>query len=97
MSPILYDRLVRAADVRDPLWHEKVGARAAKDGTLPYFRYVVSEKGKIELGTISCAMCHTRVMPDGTVVKGAQGNFPFERAGVALAERNLHARSTASF
>jgi len=25
-------------------------------------------------------MCHTRVMPDGTVIKGAQGNFPFDRA-----------------
>jgi hypothetical protein len=32
------------------------------------------------MGTISCAMCHTRVMPDGTVIKGAQGNFPFEQA-----------------
>src|SRR4030095_2041348 len=36
--------------------------------------------GKVEMGTISCAMCHTRVMPDGTVIKGAQGNFPFEQA-----------------
>jgi hypothetical protein len=80
-APIFYDVLVRAADVKDPLWHEKTGALAAKDGTLPYFRYVVREKGKIELGTISCAMCHTRVMPDGTVIKGAQGNFPFELAG----------------
>ena len=25
-------------------------------------------------------MCHTRVMPDGSVVKGAQGNFPFDKA-----------------
>jgi hypothetical protein len=25
-------------------------------------------------------MCHTRVMPDGSIVKGAQGNFPFDRA-----------------
>ena len=25
-------------------------------------------------------MCHTRVMPDGSVVKGAQGNLPFDRA-----------------
>ncbi|HKC88459.1 MAG TPA: hypothetical protein VKG02_20905 [Blastocatellia bacterium] len=27
------------------------------------------------MGTISCAMCHTRVMPDGTVIKGAQAGF----------------------
>jgi hypothetical protein len=25
-------------------------------------------------------MCHTRVMPDGTILKGAQGNLPFDRA-----------------
>jgi mono/diheme cytochrome c family protein len=43
-------------------------------------RYVVREKGKVELGILSCAMCHTRVMPDGTVIKGAQGNFPDDRA-----------------
>ena len=86
-APLLYDRLVTAANVRDPVWHEKVGAPIAKDGTLPYFRYVVREKGKVEVGTISCGMCHTRVMPDGTVVKGAQGNFPFERAGVIAARQ----------
>jgi hypothetical protein len=47
---------------------------------LPDLRYVIREKGKIELGSISCATCHSRVLPDGSVVKGAQSNFPFERA-----------------
>ena len=61
-----------------------------RDGTLPYFRYVVREKGKVELGTISCAMCHTRVMPDGTVIKGAQGNFPFEQAAEFSVRANSH-------
>jgi hypothetical protein len=88
-APIFYDALVRAADVKDPLWHEKTGALAAKDGSLPYFRYVVREKGKVELGTISCAMCHTRVMPDRTVIKGAQGNFPLELAGVHIAKQSI--------
>src|SRR6185369_3124107 len=32
------------------------------------------------IGILSCAMCHTRVMPNGAVIKGAQGNFPFDRA-----------------
>ena len=79
-SPISYDNIAKIADVRDPKWYEKLGMPATNDGTLPWFRYVVREKGKVELGTISCATCHTRVMPDGSVVKGAQGNFPFERA-----------------
>src|SRR5262249_37991773 len=37
-------------------------------------------KGKVRVGVLSCAMCHTRVLPDKTVVKGAQGNFPFGKA-----------------
>jgi hypothetical protein len=51
-----------------------------KDGTLPFYRYVIREKGKVEIGALSCSMCHTRVMPDGSIIKGAQGNFPFDRA-----------------
>ncbi len=88
-APISYEVLVRAVDVKDPQWRREVGALAAKDGALPYFRYVVREKGKLELGAISCATCHTRVMPDGTVIKGAQGNFPLERAGVYIAHRSF--------
>jgi hypothetical protein len=81
-APIFYNAVMKAADVTDPAWYEKTGARTAKDGSLPYVRYVVREKGKVELGTISCAMCHTRILPDGTVLKGAQGDMPFERASV---------------
>lgn len=66
--------------VRDPKWLERTKAPVAADGTLPFYRYVISEKGKVEIGILSCAMCHTRVMPDGSLIKGAQGNFPFDRA-----------------
>ena len=63
--------------------------RSPRTGRLPYFQYVIREKGKVELGTVSCGMCHTRVMPDGTVIKGAQGNFPFDRAAVFNAAQSL--------
>src|SRR5262245_5969933 len=66
--------------LRDPSWYQATGAPLARDGTLPFYRYVIREKGKVEVGIFSCAMCHTRVMPDGTIVKGAQGNFPADRA-----------------
>lgn len=66
--------------LRDPKWRDATQAPVAKDGTLPFYRYVISEKGKVEIGILSCAMCHTRVMPDGSILKGAQGNFPFDRA-----------------
>jgi hypothetical protein len=80
-APVFYNALVQPSDVKDPNWYEKTRTPVAKDGTLPFFNYVIREKGKVEMGTVSCAMCHTRVLPDGTVIKGAQGNFPFERAG----------------
>jgi hypothetical protein len=66
--------------VRDERWHEYVKAPIAKDGTLPFYRYVVEEKGRVLVGILSCAMCHTRVLNDGTVVEGGQGNLPFDRA-----------------
>jgi hypothetical protein len=83
-APIVYGSLfIPASDalyVRDPAWYQKVGTPVAKDGTVPFYRYVIREKGKIEIGLLSCGMCHTHVMSDGSIVKGAQGNFPVERA-----------------
>ena len=55
------------------------GVPVAADSTYPFSRYVIRKKGEVELGGNSCAVCHTRVMPDGSVLKGAQGNFPAER------------------
>src|SRR5262249_14950786 len=49
-APIFYNAVMKATQVTDPAWYEKTGARTAKDGTLPYVRYVVREKGKVELG-----------------------------------------------
>src|SRR6202043_3811836 len=46
----------------------------------------------VEVGQISCATCHTRVMPDGSTVKGAQTNFPTVRA-VASSIRSGAAQS----
>ena len=66
--------------VRDPEWQRAVRPPLLHDGVMPGMRYFVREKGKIEIGMFSCAMCHSRVMPDGSLVKGAQGNFPFDRA-----------------
>jgi hypothetical protein len=37
---------------------------------------VIREKGVVEVGSLSCGQCHTRLMPDGTIIKGAQGNSP---------------------
>ena len=88
-SPNFYDNIATVPEVSDPQWYEKLSVPVAKDGTLPWFRYVIREEGKVELGTLSCATCHTRVMSDGSVVNGAQGNFPFERAAALMASKGF--------
>lgn len=67
-------------EVRDMDWFVKNNVLVTRDGVMPNMRWVVREKGKVELGILACAQCHTRVMPDGTIIKGAQGNFPDDRA-----------------
>jgi hypothetical protein len=76
-------------ELRDPLLWRDMGVPVASDGTAPFFRYVVREKGKVELGQFSCASCHTRVLPDGTVVKGAQGNYPAPRVNAYIARKRF--------
>lgn len=70
---------LRLEDVRNPVWYEKTGALASKDGVLPEFQYEVPTKGVVQLGANACARCHTRVMPDGNLLRGAQSNQPSQR------------------
>ena len=79
-APIGYNGPVSARHVADRAWYDEVGVRITGDGVMPYARWVVRTRGRPEVGNLACAMCHTRVMPDGTVVAGAQGNFPFDRS-----------------
>ncbi len=86
-AAIFYDGVATAAHVRSADWHAQVQSPVTEDGILPFNTYVIREKGKVELGNNACGFCHTRVLPNGVVVKGAQGNFPFDRA-VAYATRS---------
>jgi hypothetical protein len=89
-APGQYGGVLQLSQARSPEWWAKVRPWTAKDGTLPGYSYVVAKKGEVKVGDLSCASCHTRVMPDGTVVKGAQGNFPFDRnAAVSLLEAEV--------
>jgi hypothetical protein len=73
------NRFFRVDDVRNPAWYEKTAAPVSGDGTVPNLQYVVRSKGVVEVGTLGCAGCHSRVMPDGAVIDGAQGNQPVQR------------------
>ena len=83
-APITYDAqtigFVTPSEVRNPAWYQDVRVLVTRDGVMPYARYVITRKGAVQVGNLSCAMCHTRIMEDGSTVKGAQGNFPFDRA-----------------
>jgi len=68
------------SEIRGMDWFIKNKVPVTSEGVMPFMRWVVREKGKVELGILSCAQCHTRVMRDGTVIKGAQGDFPDDRA-----------------
>ena len=81
-APTSYDgnSLMRLSDVRSAEWYRYIGGFRANDGTIPNVRYVIRKQGTVELGSFACAFCHTRIMRDGTIIEGAQGNFPFDRA-----------------
>jgi hypothetical protein len=78
-APITINSHSRLDYVRDPEWYRANKVPVTADGIMPFYRYIIRKKGTVEIGEFSCAMCHTRVMPDGAVIKGAQGNFPFDR------------------
>ncbi len=46
-----------------------------KNGVLLDFRWVVDRDGTLKIGVSSCAGCHTRLMPDGSLLRGAPCNF----------------------
>src|SRR6266480_5558667 len=84
-APTIYAPLFfSAADLRDRSFYKKAGMPVATDGTVPFARWVIRRKGEVELGSMGCNTCHTRVLPDGTVVPGAQGNNPGDRQGALL-------------
>ncbi|MGI4835215.1 MAG: hypothetical protein ACRYFK_17310 [Janthinobacterium lividum] len=72
--------VVSLADVRNPAFYAATKTPLTPAGIMPYARYVVTRKGQVQLGNLSCGMCHTRVEKGGVVLKGAQGNFPGDRA-----------------
>ena len=64
--------------IRNPKVIAAYGLQTTPDGVLLGLRYVVRAKGKVELGTDTCAMCHVRVLPDGRLIEGpANTHTPF--------------------
>jgi hypothetical protein len=90
-APIRYAPL-SSRSVRDPQFYSSTRMPVTGDGVMPFQRYVIRTRGVVEVGDSSCGQCHTRVMADGTILKGAQGNFPGPQA-TALRLRRDAARA----
>jgi len=52
------------------------------EGVIAFGRYVVRQKGLVEVGFDSCVGCHVRILPDGTAWNGAQLDVAIERADI---------------
>jgi hypothetical protein len=57
---------------------EKYPQRVNQAGEVMDLRWVVERTGTLKLSVRECGSCHTRLLPDGTVIAGAQGNFRTE-------------------
>jgi len=71
--------IVPVEGFRNLRWYEELKIPRTSDGVVPGWRYVIRKKGLVEAGAASCSACHSRVMPDGSLLNGAQSNFPTER------------------
>jgi mono/diheme cytochrome c family protein len=58
---------------RSPGGFAGASVKGRSDGTLPDLRWIPTPNG-VGLGLSNCAACHTRAMPDGTLLRGAPPN-----------------------
>jgi len=70
----------------------------ASDGSSTCFapgsRYYIRQKGVLEVGSNSCAGCHTRTLPDGTIFEGGQGD---PSIGGPTTRASIHAATPEQF
>jgi hypothetical protein len=93
-----YSDGVELESVRNREWYTRARIPLATGGVFAYARYFIRQRGKIELGTDGCIACHTRVLPDGSAIRGAQGNFPLDRGvGIELARAAAAAQDRGAF
>jgi Di-haem oxidoreductase, putative peroxidase len=70
--------------LRDREALKKSGHTITKGGVLLGLRWVVEKDGTLKVGLSECASCHTRVLDDGTLIRGAQGNVNLASPGIGM-------------
>src|SRR5262245_50993617 len=96
-APVLFSPQTASPEERRA-FIAKTGDLYDKNGISPFTTYIIRERGKLEIGEVSCAECHSRIMPDGEVIAGAQGNRPIEQvAFLGLADNAAKAEDKEKF
>jgi len=78
-APVLFFAEEEDDDEQARQFIAKTGDLFDRNGVSPYSTYVVRTRGVVEAGEGSCRECHSRLLPDGRVIRGAQGNRPIGR------------------
>ena len=66
-------RAFQWADDPDLMARERVSVAA--DGTIPGVRWLIDHDRQLKITLGECSACHTRLLPDGSIVRGAQRNL----------------------
>lgn len=77
--PAAFTKDERKVSRLDLNYVKETNDKMTSDGVYPFRRYVITEKGKLKWGSLSCASCHTRVLENGELIAGAQGNSAADR------------------
>jgi hypothetical protein len=99
-APISFDTEGFLPELRDPNseMYRTTGVPLTRERVNPFVHWVIRKKGKVELGFADCAECHSRVMPDGMIVRGAHGNPLVDPAiGFALPRQLARASNKQQF
>src|SRR4051794_40498587 len=73
------------AKIRSAEEFQKLGGHAQKDGTVAGWRWAPTAKG-VALTISECSGCHSRIMPDGSQLDGAQGNDGGDELGFEITQ-----------
>lgn len=70
-------RAIKALNDREILKTSPV--TVSPDGQIMPYRWVVEARGQVRLSVAGCTACHTRLQPDGTLLRGPSRNFAVDR------------------
>lgn len=72
-DPIVIDHFSDAAKIDQ--YRDETHDAMTPDGIILDYRWVVDHDGLLKISLSSCSGCHTRLMPDGTLLAGAPSNY----------------------